>query len=361
MRYAIISDVHANPTALERVLADARKHCVVRIVCLGDVVGYGPQPAEAVELVRKNCYFALAGNHDDAVSGRADASEFIDLAKDAVERHRAELSHEQLEWLGSLPYTCELEGAIASHADFCDPPKFYYIQEESDAEANFGASDAQLMFVGHTHEPALFVTGHSGAVYKTDPQDFTLEGHKRYIVNPGSVGYPRESDGKCLSSYVIYDSDAHTVSFRYVPFQVSSVMQRGGLSGPVRKRIIAVASAVAALVAAVAVWALVPKSIEVVDDPALMVETKEIPLDSDLKSVSANLVLERDSDPVQLRVTFETASGDLSGVESLTVKQSSRKKLKIPNGSVRATFSLVKSRREDSVKVAGFAPSASTK
>ena len=258
MKYAIISDIHANLTALKNVLADAKAQGVEKIVCLGDVVGYGPLPAETVALARKECFIVLAGNHDDAVSGRGDASTFIDLAKEAVERHRAALSEEDVEWLKSLPYTCTIDKAVAAHGDVFDPPKFYYILDEKGAEANFAKSDARLVFVGHTHEPAIFLTGRSGAVYKTGPQDFTIEEHKRYIVNPGSVGYPREASGKCFSSYVIYDSTERTVVFRYLPFQVSSVMQRGETKRMLGKRLVAAIAAAVALVVAVAVWSLVP-------------------------------------------------------------------------------------------------------
>ena len=106
MKYAIISDIHANVTALECVFADARANGAEKIVCLGDVVGYGPLPAEAVALVRRECFIVLAGNHDDAVSGRGDSSTFIDLAKEAVERHRAALSDEDEEQTDAATQSC---------------------------------------------------------------------------------------------------------------------------------------------------------------------------------------------------------------------------------------------------------------
>ena len=139
MKYAIISDVHANETALRAVLEDAKRHGAEKIVCLGDVVGYGPLPVETAALVRKECFVTLAGNHDDAVSGRGDASTFIDLAKDAVERHRAALSEDDLAWLRSLPYTCTLDKAVAVHGDLFDPPKFYYVLDEKGADASCSA------------------------------------------------------------------------------------------------------------------------------------------------------------------------------------------------------------------------------
>ena len=360
MKYAIISDIHANLTALEGVIADARSHGVERFVCLGDVVGYGPMPAETLALVRKTCYATIAGNHDDAVSGRGDASTFIDLAKDAVERHRAALSEEDVAWLRSLPYVCDIEGAVGAHGDMFDPKKFYYILDEKGAEANFAATDFGLAFVGHTHEPAIFLTGRSGKVYKTNPQDFTIEDHKRYIVNPGSVGYPRDCGAQCYSSYVIYDSSERTVTFRYLPFQVSSVMQRGvdAEKGPSRRRIVFAACAAAALVAvaALAAWLFAPKPVEFADDPALVVETRAVKLDADAAKVSANLELAKESSPLVLKIEFETPSGAPAGTQTLTVSHTSRKGFKVPAGSAVARFTLMKARGEDAAKVQSFEP-----
>ena len=143
MRYAIISDIHANESALRHVLADAAELDVDQVVCLGDVVGYGPLPKDALALVRKSCSIVLAGNHDDAVSRRRGADDFIDLAGDAVKRHRDTLGSSELGWLKNLPYACKLEGAIAAHGDFTNPPDFNYVDDEASATANFKTVDAQ--------------------------------------------------------------------------------------------------------------------------------------------------------------------------------------------------------------------------
>lgn len=358
MKYAVISDIHANESALRHVLEDAAANGVEKTVCLGDVVGYGPLPAETIALVRASVGITLAGNHDDAVSGRLDPAAFIDLAGDAVERHREAVGPEDLEWLRSLPYIAEIDGAVAAHGDVFDPEKFYYIEDEKDAEANFGASDAQIIFVGHTHDPALFVTGRSGTVYKTGPQDFAAEPHKRYIVNPGSVGFPREMNGSCLSSYVIYDSTEKTVSFRYLPFQVSSVMQRGRNPRRIRKAFIAAIAAVAAVGAALCTFLLTPAAQETRDVP---VETKSIPIDSDLRNVRANLVLAKGSAPVVLKVEFKGVDGKALAVESATVKKSSRKEFPVPAGSRKAEFSVFKAAAGGEVGIESFAPTASVK
>ena len=360
MTYAIISDVHANLEALERVLEDARAHGAGQVVCLGDVVGYGPRPAEALERVRAACALVLAGNHDDAVSGRGDAASFIDLAGDAVQRHREALAPAALAWLKSLPYAAEIEGAVCAHGDVCDPPKFYYVEEEKDADANFRATEAQLVFVGHTHVPAIFLTGRSGAVYRTHAQDFTLEDGKRYIVNPGSVGYPREADGKCLSSYVLYDSTARTVTYRFLPFSVASVMQRGTLPRRTRKAVVAAIAAGAALLAAIAAVLFAP-TVTVADDPALLLDARALPLDADLRHVRANLELDKGSAPVLLRVSFLGPGDAPLATESLTVRKSSAKEIKIPAGATQARLDALKIKAGDAPRIKSFAPTASTR
>ena len=362
MIYAIISDVHANAEALRAVLEDAARQGAEKVLCLGDTVGYGPLPVAAVELVRGHCEVVLAGNHDDAVCGRMSAEGFIDLAGEAVGRHREELSAADLKWLKSLPYVHAGDGFIAAHGDFVDPEKFFYIDDEADARANFDKTDAQLMFVGHTHVPKLCLTGASGAVYVTDAQDFTLEEGKRYIVNPGSVGYPRERGGKCFSSYVIYDSNEKTVVFRYLPFSVSTVLQRGGRTGRGRLALWLGlgAFALAALAAVLAVPALrsgdAPAAVTTEDD-RLLVGTAEIEVEG-FSKVSANLKLERDSCPLQLSVSFKSADGGRLGEERLTVRRSSARRFPVPEGAKLAVFSLRKNSVDDKPALLSFKPAA---
>ncbi len=224
MRYAIISDVHANEAALRAVLTDAVDEQVEKIICLGDVLGYGPEPVAALELVYRRAHVCLAGNHDDAVCGRFPVEDFTDFAAAAVARHRAAITPEAKDWLAHLPYTCEFEGFACAHGDFSDPKNFNYILEAQDAVASWDARKEQLLFVGHSHQPCIFVLGASGTPHRIDAADFTLEDGKRYIVNPGSVGYPRSGD--CRSSYCIYDDAERTVEFRSLPFDLDSYSEK---------------------------------------------------------------------------------------------------------------------------------------
>ena len=229
MRHAILSDIHANAAALRTVLVDAQDMNVDRIVCLGDVLGYGPDPVQALETVYSRVHVCLAGNHDDAVCGRCSLGDFNDFAAAAVKRQRTTLTADALKWLKSLPYTCEMSGFACTHGDFSAPEEFNYILEAEDAVPSWDVRAEQLLFVGHTHQPGIFVIGRSGVPHRLEPADFVLEEGKRYIVNVGSVGYPRS--GLCRSFYCIYDDATRTVRFRSLPFDLEGYREKMGGKG----------------------------------------------------------------------------------------------------------------------------------
>lgn len=233
MRYAIISDVHANEAALRAVLTDAADAHAEKIVCLGDVLGYGPDPVQALELVYRRAHVCLAGNHDDAVCGRFPVDDFTDFAAQAVARHRAALTRKAKDWLRGLPHVCEFpapeggagEGAFAcAHGEFLRPERFDYLLDAADALPSWRTRTEQLLFVGHTHKPGIFVLGESGVPHALSPADFTLEPGKRYVVNVGSVGYPRS--GACRTFYCIYDDCSRTVFFRSLPFDLEAYSEK---------------------------------------------------------------------------------------------------------------------------------------
>ena len=348
------------------MLEDAAAQSAETIICLGDVVGYGPLPRETLALVRRSAAITLAGNHDDAVSGRQGADDFIDLAGDAVKRHREALDADALAWLRALPYDCRFEGAIAAHGDFTDPKAFNYIDDEASAEANFAATDTQLMFVGHTHVPGFFLTGQSGKVYRLEPQDFALEDGKRYIVNPGSVGYPRECDGTCCSTYVIYDSSNRSVRFRKLPFSVASVLQRG--VNPRRRIGLVVVAAVLALAAVASALIFyhekpaevktVTVKVEAEENPALVIARKSLTIPSAAKFVRANLQIDKSTGPVDLHVEFKSSTGDSLGTFDKTVKASSKDRIKVPPKAISAHFAILRQAPDAQPRILAFAPSA---
>lgn len=224
MRYALISDVHAYPPALEMVLADAASHNVGSVICLGDVVGYGPDPAGAVRMCRESCDVVIAGNHDAAVARQISTMNFIPRARDAVNSHRRQLSDADIEWLSSLPMLVERENFAGAHGELhvwrsVMEAGFGYVISAADAASVIDAmpDGLDVAFVGHTHAACVWVDSPKiGAWPRLLPADgFTLEKGRRYVVNIGSVGYPRYHD---RTIYVIYDSDERSVEFRQLPF-----------------------------------------------------------------------------------------------------------------------------------------------
>ena len=223
MLYAIVSDVHANLAAWKVVLTDLTDLKADRIICLGDVVGYGPDPVEVLESVYRHVHVTLMGNHDAVGCGVQNDADFSPRAKQAIRGQRKLLSPAAILWLRKLPFVHAEAGFRCTHGSFEDPKSFHYIIEPRDALASWESCTEQLMFVGHTHMPGIYVIGASGTPHFLPPFDFILEEGKRYIVNPGSVGYPRVGD--CRSSYCLYNSETKEIRFRQLPFDTAGYQE----------------------------------------------------------------------------------------------------------------------------------------
>lgn len=220
MRYAICSDIHANLQAWNAVLIDARSMQAGRIICLGDIVGYGPNPREVLESVHAAVHFMVLGNHDAALCGLLDPKLFTDDARDILAWQEQQLGAEAVAFLKELPLSLAGDNFRCTHSEFSEPGCFSYVMQAEDAAPSFDAAREDLLFIGHTHVPGIFVTGGSGSVHAIDAQDFEQEAGKRYLVNVGSVGQPR--DGDTRSSYVIYDSSTRSVTWRRIPFDLDA-------------------------------------------------------------------------------------------------------------------------------------------
>ena len=239
MRYALLSDVHAYPPALERVLADAELQKVDRCICMGDVVGYGPDPVGAVKLCRERCDIVLAGNHDAAVARQISTMFFIPRAQEAVSRHRDLLTEEDVSWLAELPMSVVGNGFAAAHGEFHRRGRqmeagFGYVLSEGDARRTLEAlpPKVQVVFVGHTHAACVWLKKADGELDLLPPESFSLEPSVRYVVNVGAVGYPRS---QFETNYVIFDSEALVVTFRHIPFDFEDYcgqLQQAGVELP---------------------------------------------------------------------------------------------------------------------------------
>lgn len=220
MKVAIISDVHANPQALERVLDDAAWCGAEQVVCAGDVVGYGPDPVGTVRILRERNIPTVMGNHDVAVANYFGTGSMSGSAQAGVARHRAELGEEDLAWLRSLPYVYLGDGFEVAHASFYEPMNMRYIHDRFDArDSILNGHGERIQFIGHTHLEALYrvkMDGYPECEWlKPNDFDFKMEEGWAYLVNVGSVGYPRV---KAYSSYAIFDSETGVVHFRRVEF-----------------------------------------------------------------------------------------------------------------------------------------------
>ena len=232
MKYAIMSDVHANPQALEKALADARKRGCGKFLLLGDITGYGYDAPAALEIVRKNFDVVLLGNHDSACVGLEPEFQVLSNYNYDLDRAaRSQLSEEARQWLRAREAVFEQDGFVCVHANAITPLSWAYVIGCAAAARNFSARTDALMFCGHTHHAAIWEQTRSGEVKpklesrfvrpaaKAESISFKCAAKSRYIVNVGSVGYPRND---LCSSYGIYDDTTRRVTVRRLPFDFKS-------------------------------------------------------------------------------------------------------------------------------------------
>lgn len=218
MRYAIISDLHANWQAWSAVWTDIQANRVDAVVCLGDMVGYGPRPEEVVASVRTVTRDFVLGNHDAAACGRLDPSIFNERARSLIEWTADRLSAETLSFLKQVPLSYQRDDLLFVHAEVEQPGRFLYIESEQEASRQLGFTTADLVFIGHTHEPLIYRAGPGGGDRQPD-HDLELSGDYRYLVNVGSVGDPR-GNFETRASYVLFDAEAKRLHFRKVEFDI---------------------------------------------------------------------------------------------------------------------------------------------
>ena len=237
MRVAVISDVHANYRALEAVLEEIDAERVDAVWCLGDTVGYGPRPNKCCEAVSSRSSYSLVGNHDLVVLGELSISDFNDDAAEAAIWTSQVLTQESRAFLEPLQPAGEVAGVDLFHASARDPVWEYVLTEEA-ARGTFELSDASLIFVGHSHVAlALSDNGEriTGGVALAG-SEVELEG--RWLLNPGSVGQPR--DGDLRAAWLLLDLDRGLAAFRRVSYaieQTQAEMRKLGLPAPLAARL----------------------------------------------------------------------------------------------------------------------------
>jgi predicted phosphodiesterase len=243
MRYLILSDIHANATALDAAL-EAVKGRWDKVLCLGDVVGYGPDPNEVIDRIRKLDALVIRGNHDKAGSGIANADDFNPVARNVALWTRDQLRPENRKWLEELPTgPATVEGFSLVHGAFRDEDEYVF----APAQALEGLLDAPspITFFGHTHLQGGFTLRdnkvnvlHFKPAANSLSSNLTIEPGTTYLLNPGSVGQPR--DGDTRAAFAIADIVKNNIEFWRVPYDIEAVQARmtaAGLPDPLIRRL----------------------------------------------------------------------------------------------------------------------------
>lgn len=224
MKYAICSDIHGNQEALKKVLheIDAIKD-VELYICLGDIVGYGADPESCIDISRERFDLIIAGNHDYAVAGKTDITYFNSAAKEAVLWTRNKISSQSLEFLSGLPLVESVDGFQIAHGTLHNPGQWNYMLSGREASMDFREMKEKLLFVGHSHVPAVFIERGSEILISQE-SNIEIEREYRYIVNPGSTGQPRDGDPR--ASFVIYDSENEMVKYFRVEYDIEKAQKK---------------------------------------------------------------------------------------------------------------------------------------
>jgi predicted phosphodiesterase len=222
MRYAILADIHANLKAFMAVLKDIEHHGEANeIWCLGDIVGYGPQPHQCIELLRQTNHICVAGNHDLAAAGQIDTYNFNPDAAAAIIWTARQVTSADTAYIRNLPLTLVKTDFTLAHGS-PRQPVWEYILSTSIAKENFEHFNSKYCLVCHTHMPVAFRLDKKGVChYQPLEERAELElGEERLIINPGAVGQPRDGDPR--ASYAIYDSDTSKLSLYRVPYDITA-------------------------------------------------------------------------------------------------------------------------------------------
>jgi predicted phosphodiesterase len=223
MQYALISDVHGNFDALESVLSEIDALSPDEVICLGDIVGYGAEPARCMAEIRGRDMPCVAGNHDHAVAGIASIEYFNPAAKRSVFWARSVLSGADIDYLAGLPLVLERDAITCFHGSLNDPAEFNYILSALQAMASFSLLSKPAGFFGHSHVPVSFVE-EGDSVVAVCEETFQIPDHGKALINVGSVGQPR--DNTPLASFATYDTESRRAEIHRIAYNVEAAAQK---------------------------------------------------------------------------------------------------------------------------------------
>ena len=206
MKYAILSDVHSNLEALETAFQEIENRKVDQIICLGDVVGYGANPSECLKKITEEAEEIVMGNHDEAIENMGLRTYFNDWAREAIEWTEKKLKIEEKRQIRKfLPIIINRKSNVTwSHSSIHEPSEFHYLFQAQDAEPSFRKLETSFGFFGHTHIPSLFSQKSKESRY-LPAGEYQLSKNESYLINPGSIGQPRDQNPKL--SFALLDTD----------------------------------------------------------------------------------------------------------------------------------------------------------
>jgi diadenosine tetraphosphatase ApaH/serine/threonine PP2A family protein phosphatase len=223
VRYAILSDIHGNLEALHAVLDDCSGR-VDAVLCLGDTVGYGADPLACVELIAERAQAIVGGNHEHAVGGLLGLGWFNRHARVAAEWTRERLDEDHRAYLRALPLLTEVADATLVHASPAQPEEWDYLVTAEDGFAAFPHFATRWCFVGHSHVPGAWSLGSTGPEHHPGGGLLQSERGRRYIVNVGSVGQPRDHDPR--AAYAVWDAEAGRTQIHRVTYDVGTARRK---------------------------------------------------------------------------------------------------------------------------------------
>ncbi|MDH5478447.1 MAG: metallophosphoesterase family protein [Nitrospinota bacterium] len=229
MRYALFSDVHSNKEAFEAVLEDIRLYGVDQMLFLGDIVGYGPDPNECMDLLLTVADISLGGNHDWALVGKTPNDYFNPFAKAALDWTNNTLRDDLKDFLKRTRAMDVFNGVVLAHSSPKLPEEWRYVLTKEDAMDNFNHIEGEICFIGHSHQPIFIEMPDEHTVIPIREKFKVLEPGKKYIINVGSVGQPRDSNNKAC--WLLYDSDLGSVELRRVAYDIEAVQKKMRNSG----------------------------------------------------------------------------------------------------------------------------------
>ncbi len=224
MRYGIFSDIHSNLEALQAVIKAYQKEEIDKYFCLGDVVGYGANPNECVEITRSLASATVAGNHDWAAVDLCSRKSFNQEATEAIIWTSLQLSPSSRDFLRTLNLVSQQDDLVLVHGSLNEPQNFDYLLNVNLCRATFELLQSDICFVGHTHLPVVFVKNEEGNIHFEDVQKIKIIPGNKYVINVGSVGQPRDSIP--AAAFCIWDTEKRVLEIKRIAYDVFLARQK---------------------------------------------------------------------------------------------------------------------------------------